>query len=68
MDDLIKALTIFMKYLDDKNDAVINCEHDAMYVCIDADLVSAEDIDELEKLSFSVDENDTFKSHRFGSC
>lgn len=65
MKDLIEALTIFLKYEDGD---VIHCEHDVMYVCVQYDDVFEEDIKRLDELSFHKDENETFKSYRFGSC
>ena len=69
MDDLIKALTIFLKYGNPKWPT--HCEHDVMFVSIDPTLVSEEDIAELSRLSFEPDDgdyNDVFKSYRFGSA
>lgn len=68
MEDLIKALQIFLKYKNERNPT--HCEHDIlMVVGISKEQVSKEDIDELEKLSFSWDsEYDCWRSFRFGSC
>uniref|UniRef100_A0A6M3JXT4 Uncharacterized protein n=1 Tax=viral metagenome TaxID=1070528 RepID=A0A6M3JXT4_9ZZZZ len=64
MEDLIKALTIFLKY---KNSyAPTHCEHDILYVNINPEIVSKEDKLELNKLGFEDDEY-TFYSFRFGS-
>jgi hypothetical protein len=67
MEDLIKALTIFLKYRN--NVYPTHCEHDELYVVgIDKDEISRDDISILEKLSFYWDESiDSFKSRRFGS-
>lgn len=68
MKDLIKALQIFNKYTDSD---CIHCDHDELVVCIESCSISEEDRQELEKLSFSTDEEDEesyFRSYRFGSC
>jgi hypothetical protein len=67
MEDLIKALQIFLKY--SNTEYPTHCEHDVLQVDVDPELVSEEDKIELKKLSFSVDEEfDCFYSYRFGSC
>ena len=69
MEDLIKALQIFLKYGNPKNPS--HCEHDYFYVAIDSELVSKEDIDALDKLGFFLDQEydeGGFGSFRFGSC
>ena len=66
MDDLIKALTIFRKYGNPDNPT--HCEHDELWVCIDSDLVSDEDKEELDKLGFFENSEGGFKSYRFGSA
>lgn len=67
MDDLIKALTIFRKYGNPWSPT--NCTHDTLWVDADAEKVSAEDLAELDRLGFNVDEeNGGFYSFRFGSC
>jgi DNA-binding protein YbaB len=66
MEDLIKALQIFLKYGNDRNPT--NCDHDVLRVCVDPSVVSDEDKAELDALSFSPDESlDCFYSYRFGS-
>jgi len=70
MEDLIKALQIFLKY---GNPAYpTHCEHDVMTICgINPDDVSDEDITELDKLGFSVNDDygfKTFQSFKFGSA
>jgi hypothetical protein len=65
MDDLIKALTIFRKY--GNPNYPTHCEHDALFVLIDADLVSESDKKELDDLGFVVNSNGQFTSYRFGS-
>jgi len=69
MEDLIKALQIFLKYGNPRNPS--NCSHDYFYIQIDPSLVSDEDIIELEKLGFDVDSEFGgigFGSYRYGSC
>jgi hypothetical protein len=67
LDDLIEALTILRKYGNPKYPTT--CEHDILYVCIDAKLVSAEDTARLDELGFFVEnEADGFASHHFGNC
>lgn len=66
MEDLIKALQIFLKYGNPKRPS--HCEHEYLYINIDPKLVSPEDLVELEKLGFSIEENgDGFGSYRYGS-
>lgn len=55
MDDLIKALQIFQKYikLDDlAYEYLIACEHDELYVNVNPDIVSVEDKTTLYELGF----------------
>lgn len=66
MEDLIKALTIFLKY--DNPYAPTHCEHDELFVMIDPEKVSDEDRAELEELGFKPHENECFHSFRFGSA
>lgn len=65
MEDLIKALQIFLKYGNPY--APTHCEHDVLHVAIDPDKVSDEDKAELDKLGFHPSEYG-FDSFRFGSC
>lgn len=68
MEDLIKALNIFLKYTDSANPT--HCEHDVLYVVdISYEEVSKEDKEELKKLGFSwSNEIDCWYSYRFGSA
>ena len=69
MEDLIKALQIFLKYGNHEHPS--HCEHDYLFINTDPDLVSEEDKIELYKLGFFVDtefDGDGFGSFRFGSC
>ena len=68
MEELIKALQIFLKY--GKPPYPTHCEHDFMYICgIDPDDVSEEDKVELNKLGFEIDTNlDQFYSTKYGSA
>ena len=65
MEDLIKALQIFLKY--GNPDYPTHCEHDCLYIDIDPELVSDEDKIELEELGFDPN-GDGFISYKFGSC
>ena len=71
MDDLIKALQIFRKYLADGNYGLTHpttCEHDMLFVnCVCPDVVSEEDKEELQKLGFEPYEDFAFVSYRFGN-
>lgn len=68
MEDLIKALQIFLKYGNPR--CPTNCSHDELFVCIDPQIVSSDDKKALDKLGFFVSEegDDGFISYRFGSC
>lgn len=69
MEDLIKALQIFLKY--DNPKYPTHCEHDYLYVAINPELVSDEDKEELDKLGFFVDgeyDGEGFGSFKYGSC
>lgn len=65
MEDLIKALQIFLKY--GNPDYPTNCTHDELWVNIDPALVSKEDTEALDKLGFFKSE-EGFSSFKFGSC
>ena len=68
MEDLIKALQIFLKY--GNPEWPTHCEHDIMYVNIDPADVNEEDLKSLEKLGFypeKYDYGDCFYSYKFGS-
>ncbi|MCW8988352.1 MAG: hypothetical protein OQK75_11865 [Gammaproteobacteria bacterium] len=67
MEDLIKALQIFLKYGNPQWPT--NCSHDLMAIMeIDPKDVSKEDTEELERLGFIVMEDEYFGSFRFGSA
>lgn len=67
MEELIEALQILSKY--GCPQFPTHCEHDTLYVNINPDLVSADDLNRLEQLHFSPDNNNPmFKSTNFGSC
>lgn len=65
MEDLIKALQIFLKYGNPYSPT--HCEHDVLTVAIDPEDVSDEDKARLDELGFFVSD-DSFQSFRFGSC
>ena len=68
MEDLIKALQIFLRYGNPSYPT--HCEHDVMYICgIEPEAVSEEDKKELDGLGFFVGEDgDGFMSFKFGSA
>jgi hypothetical protein len=68
MEDLIKALQIFLKYGNPKWPT--HCEHDVLYIMeIKPSDVSDEDKVSLDELGFIVSESeDCFISFRFGSA
>ena len=68
MEDLIKALQIFMQYGNPEHP--FHCEHDTLYFCgVDPGEVSDEDKKKLDDLGFFVgSEGDGFMSFKYGSC
>ena len=68
MEDLIKALQIFLKYRNEKYPT--HCEHDIMMVGrIGKDEISQEDKDELQTLGFTWSkEYECWTSFRYGSA
>ena len=66
MENLIKALQIFLKYGNPTYPTW--CEHDELHVVIDPDWVSAEDIAKLSVLGFFIYGEDGFMSYEFGNC
>lgn len=68
MENLIKALQIFLKY--GNPGSPTHCEHDVLTICgIDPADVSDEDKQELDDLGFFVnEEEDAFQSYRYGSA
>ena len=67
MEDLIKALQIFLKYGNPY--APTHCDHDVLSVNISPDVVSEKDKAALEALGFRTDgDYDMFCSYRYGSC
>lgn len=67
MEDLIKALTILLKYGNPRNPT--HCEHDELTINpeITPESVSEEDKKALKALGFRED-GECFKSGRYGSC
>lgn len=70
MEDLIKSLQIFSKYITDdygrKNPTT--CEHDMLFVnCVRPEQISEEDTEELKTLGFVPYEDFAFVSYRFGN-
>lgn len=67
MEQLIKALQIFLKY--GNLPYPTHCEHDSLAVLIDPALVSDEDKKKLYELGFFVSEDDEyFMSFKYGSA
>ena len=67
MEDLVEALTIFLKYKNVRNPT--HCEHDTLWIMgVTKDEVSEEDIKRLDELSFFYSEEDCWMSYRFGSA
>lgn len=68
MKDLIEALTIFLKYRDEKWPT--NCQHDELWIMgVTFDEVSDEDKKRLDELGFIFDDSDDgWKSFRYGSA
>lgn len=72
MDDLIKALRIFEKYMseDYQKNYPFHCEHDTLHINCDAhpDDMNPEDREFLEKDFHWEDEYDGWISFKYGSC
>lgn len=66
MENLIKALQIFLKYGNPIYPT--NCSHDELMVSISPELISEEDLKTLEELSFIPNSYDGFSSYKYGSC
>ncbi len=69
MEDLIKALQIFLKYGNPRNPT--HCEHDVLYVAqgVHPEDMDKADVDAVEALSFCWDlETEAWQSFRFGSA
>ena len=68
MENLIKALQIFLKYGNPKYPT--HCEHDQLSIMeITKEMVSDEDIEELDKLGFFWSESEEcFISFKYGSA
>lgn len=67
MNKLIEALQIFLKYGDPERPT--HCEHDVLFINIDAKKVSEEDVKKLNLLGFNYSQNyECFISYKFGSC
>lgn len=69
MDDLIEALQIASKYMNEQQWCYpTNCSHDELLICVDETLFTPEDKARMEELDFFVGDEGGFKSFRFGSC
>ena len=69
MEDLITALYIFLKYLEDPNErSPTMCSHDELWIMtVDPEDVSTEDMAKLDELGF-FESDGGFRSYRFGSA
>lgn len=71
MNDLIEALNIVRPYMTSYGvQYPTGADHDALYLNVDADVISSEDLARLKELSFSPNEDyaGALTSYRFGSC
>lgn len=67
MEDLIKALNIFLKH--GNVEYPFSCEHDILYVFPQSNDFTEEELKELEELGFDYSEEDgNFYSFKYGSC
>lgn len=67
MEDLIKALTILLKYNPPR--CPTSCEHDVLYVHVSPRKVSEADKAALRDLGFAPDDSlGCFRSYRYGSA
>jgi len=68
MKDLIEALTIFLKYKNQRNPT--HCEHDVLWIMgVTKEEVSEEDATRLQALGFFWSEsNECWQSFRYGSA
>lgn len=68
MKDLIEALTIFLKYSNERRPT--HCEHDVLQISgIEKGVVSAKDAERLEQLGFHwSDPYSCWLSYKFGSA
>jgi hypothetical protein len=67
MKGLLEALTIFAKYIPDVTHPT-HCEHDELFVMCPQSIVSAADFVRLEQLGFYPQDDESFKSLRYGSA
>jgi len=70
LENLIEALTIFVKYDTERPFAPTHCEHDRIWVhAAKQKDIPQEDADRLEELGFFWDDNiGCWSSFKFGSC
>ena len=69
MKEFIEVLQILMKY--DNPDYPFHCEHDVLYIGVDPEKVSEEDIAKLKKMGIYKGEDEYsegFYSYKYGSC
>lgn len=66
--ELAEVMTIAAKYLKE-DDFPTHCEHDVIWLCVDPSEVSDEDRSRIEELGFfACEDEDCFKSYKFGSA
>jgi len=71
MDDLIMALGILRRYMNEDTHAPTHCEHDELrvYVGVSPDNMEESDVSMLDDLGFHWDDEfESWLSYRFGSC
>lgn len=71
MDELIEALNLVRPYMDDYGVKYpTGCEHDVMWLNVEADSLPADVLARLEQLSFHPSDEyaGSLISYRFGSC
>lgn len=70
MHELIQALTFADEILKDGlPDYPTYCSHDCLWLCIDIEQFDKDKRDKMDELGFFVcEEDECFKSYRFGSC
>lgn len=69
VDDLIEALTIFRKYMNEYGlNFPTHCEHDILMVSVAEEELAPEDVKRLDELGFRYDSDySVWASYRFGS-
>lgn len=65
MKELIEALQLLSKY--EQPEYPFHCEHDVLYVYVDPEKFTKEELETLYEKGFFV-EDDHFESFKYGSC